>query len=645
MTEQNNISIQSDDIEIRPTDFVTIWDTMKTGKKRSSPGLQLPLDEDGEYNFVVHWGDGSSDTITSHDQAETLHNYAEEGTYRVVISGDIEGFGFSRAKEDEDEDVIIADRKKLIDVIQWGNMKFHNNGDQLSDCVNLEGFSATDAPDLSGITDLSGMFQGASRFNGDISRWDVSGVADLSYMFNKAGAFNQPLNTWNVGIVTNMKALFQYAKTFNQPLDDWNVSNVTDMSFMFFETESFNHPLDAWDVSNATTMECMFQDAKSFDQPLEKWNVKNVKSTSSMFWGAKSFNQPLNGWNVGNVTDMSGMFCYVSSFNQPLNTWDVSNVTNMNSLFSFAESFQQPLDSWNVGRVKDMNYMFEKASAFNQPLNGWNVGRVKSMDYMFSGTESFNQPLGNWNVKRVRSMVEMFKDAASFSQDLSSWCVPLIESRPKDFSKGAGRFTPPLWGASSSCKAEEMDGNAWDKKKTEYQKEPWYIAKIVKTGKIKKLSASSPAERKSMALYALSGFQNLDRYYLIEKLFYLDPDAFSPFRESVLLWDEELLNQPFPIEFQYLWQISRGAGDEAVDQLADRLKADLTTEKQKLDSFDKRRLALLMGCLTPRALERLAELARSFGAVAEYCESYLFEIPEKGAATPRFTPDFKEIVG
>ena len=37
--------------------------------------------------------------------------------------------------------------------------------------------------DVSGVTDMSGMFAFAIPFNGDISEWDVSGVTDMSEMF------------------------------------------------------------------------------------------------------------------------------------------------------------------------------------------------------------------------------------------------------------------------------------------------------------------------------------------------------------------------------------------------------------------------------------------------------------------------------
>jgi surface protein len=42
------------------------------------------------------------------------------------------------------------------------------------------------------------MFNNASSFNKDISRWSTSNVTNMSYMFNGASSFNQYISSWNV---------------------------------------------------------------------------------------------------------------------------------------------------------------------------------------------------------------------------------------------------------------------------------------------------------------------------------------------------------------------------------------------------------------------------------------------------------------
>jgi hypothetical protein len=66
--------------------FISEWITwyVKDGAGYSVSAanqIQLPLISTGNYNFVVDWGDGNTDTITVWNQAETLHTYATEGQY------------------------------------------------------------------------------------------------------------------------------------------------------------------------------------------------------------------------------------------------------------------------------------------------------------------------------------------------------------------------------------------------------------------------------------------------------------------------------------------------------------------------------------------------------------------------------------
>ena len=48
--------------------------------------------------------------------------------------------------------------------------------------------------DTSKITDMSELFNGIDKFNGNISNWDVSNVTDMDAIFYECKLFNQPLN-------------------------------------------------------------------------------------------------------------------------------------------------------------------------------------------------------------------------------------------------------------------------------------------------------------------------------------------------------------------------------------------------------------------------------------------------------------------
>ena len=93
--------------------------------------------------------------------------------------------------------------------------------------------------------------------------------------------------------VTNMSGMFRGATNFNQNISGWNMSNVTLTSFMFYNAANFDQPIGSWDVSKVYDMQSMFFGAAKFNQPLASWNTGNVLQFAQMFYGAAKFNQPI----------------------------------------------------------------------------------------------------------------------------------------------------------------------------------------------------------------------------------------------------------------------------------------------------------------------------------------------------------------
>jgi surface protein len=117
----------------------------------------------------------------------------------------------------------------------------------------------------------------------EIGQWNVSGVTDMNGLFQGRTKFNESLNDWNVSNVIIMASMFDYCENFDQDLNDWNVSNVTDMNFMFYNAIKFNKPLNNWNVSNVTDMSYMFGGCERFDQPLNDWTINPQANTLNMF--------------------------------------------------------------------------------------------------------------------------------------------------------------------------------------------------------------------------------------------------------------------------------------------------------------------------------------------------------------------------
>ena len=144
--------------------------------------------------------------------------------------------------------------------------------------------------DVSKVTDMFGMFRQASDFNQDLN-WDTSSVTGngMKEMFLGASSFNGKFNvsTWDVSKITTMDQMFNGASAFNQDIGGWNTSSVTTMEYMFRNTNSFNQDIGEWDVSNVTNMGNMFWisngGSESFSQDLSSWCVDNIGSEPSNF--------------------------------------------------------------------------------------------------------------------------------------------------------------------------------------------------------------------------------------------------------------------------------------------------------------------------------------------------------------------------
>ena len=196
--------------------FTSYWDTTSLSSGSSNnKQIKLPLENSGEYDFLVFWGDWHYDNITSWDDPKTTHNYSEGGNYEINILGKLKGFRFNNQ----------GDKAKLKEIRNWGVLNLGNNGKYFRGASNL--VSVPGKANLNGTTNLESMFHGATNFNSDINNWSISNVTTMKRMFYKASNFNKPLHKWDVLDVSNMDAMFREARAFNQDLSGWRVCKHT----------------------------------------------------------------------------------------------------------------------------------------------------------------------------------------------------------------------------------------------------------------------------------------------------------------------------------------------------------------------------------------------------------------------------------
>lgn len=429
--------------------FITLWEV------ESEAEIVLTASVDFIYSYTVDWGDGDVESF----DGTSSHIYLDAGTYTVKLYGDIPSLTLCEKSHEG-----------LVDVVQFGDIKWQSTKKMFYQCAALQVMSAIDVPNLSEVTDASAMFSNALRFNGDISSWDVSSVTNMSEMFKGANSFQGDLTDWDVSAVADMSFMFQgdawyppssghdyheeehTTSKFNANISTWDVSAVKNMKGMFQSAHKFNGDISAWNVSEVTDMSDMFREAWAFTGDISKWDVSAATDMSWMFYDAYRFNGNLSEWDVSSVKNMSRMFSGIAwccipdyyqfydyreyTFNGDISQWDVSAVEDMSYMFASSAAFSGDISNWNVSSVKNMSYMFYAAHKFNSDLSGWDVTAVTDMSYMFFGTQLFQSDLSSWDVSGVLNMSWMFAGegfstdspsyASKYKQDISSWDVSSV---------------------------------------------------------------------------------------------------------------------------------------------------------------------------------------------------------------------------
>jgi len=278
--QSNNATVT---LNIKPVLFRIKVKTDNPGSS-SDVEFQISVFNNGyNYNYNIDCNNDGKYESTGED-GSYICEYDTAGEYTIAIGGTFPQFqnGY--------------DNEKILSVESWGTQVWKSFEDAFAICTNLI-LNAPDRPNLSQVTNMNGMFYGAS-------------------------AFNQPIGDWNVSHITTMDGMFLRAVSFNQPLSDWNVSNLTSTQFMFSEATAFNQSLEKWDVSHVTTMDGMFLRAVNFNQPLENWDLSSVQYMNRMFYNTSSFsNQNLSSWNVDNVLDHTDFCTGWGEGNTPPSDW------------------------------------------------------------------------------------------------------------------------------------------------------------------------------------------------------------------------------------------------------------------------------------------------------------------------------------
>ncbi|MGB0522674.1 MAG: BspA family leucine-rich repeat surface protein [Flammeovirgaceae bacterium] len=441
--------------------FITTWRTTTANET-----VIIPTFTGETYNYNVDWGDGQTSTNQTGD---ATHIYATADTFTVTITGTFPRIYFNSS----------ASSSKVLTVEQWGNNPWTSMGNAFKSCTYLE-INASDTPDLSNVTDMSGAFQGITNFNGDLSNWDVSNVQNMSLMFKGASSFNQDISGWNTANVTNMSEMFSSANSFNQPIGMWNTSSVTNMFQMLSLASSFNQDLGNWDVSNVTSFHVFKSGGTS-------WSTANIDKTL-IGWSKQTLQNGILILIVGNychsadarqsIIDNYGWNLLVSggqvcTGQQFITTWQTTSDGERITIPTFPSETYDYDVNWGDGQSSlaqtgDATHTYTTAGTYTVTITGifpriyfagtgdaakiqsvtqwggicWSsfakafegcsnlsitatdapeLTNVTDLSQMFKGSGIGNPNLSSWITSSITNMSSMFEQATNFSSDISAW--------------------------------------------------------------------------------------------------------------------------------------------------------------------------------------------------------------------------------
>jgi len=149
----------------------------------------------GSVNVHINWGDGLTDDVSV--EGPFPHTYTDSGQYTIIVSGSLTGFGQFLSGEQSP----LIGAQYLTAVRSFGQLGIESLIFSFWGSNNL-----VDVPAIlpSTVTNLYGLFHGATSFNQNIGGWDTSKVTNMSVMFRYATSFNQSLGSWDVGQVGDM---------------------------------------------------------------------------------------------------------------------------------------------------------------------------------------------------------------------------------------------------------------------------------------------------------------------------------------------------------------------------------------------------------------------------------------------------------
>lgn len=389
----------------------------------------------------------SEDTYPIYGNGTTTVSVSDgAGEYIVQLGEGIKGI---KGYESEDN--------QIIDVLRFSGSKEYrlDLSGFFRNCAGITTFTASlhnDYPTFELNTNLTEFFHNAVNFNDPyVNEWDISDVTNISGIFKGASTFNQRVDKWKFGTditsvqnngifldsgISQQNADFSfigwanYAKSIDRtftekPFDVGISSTGEDKLESDSETYGLQDP-----ILNGTfgLVELGARGLLIFSSNINQ-EIKLADNGVTVIAGNSDFGQenvingityvvrdritqngtaPISPTNASTsvtskITDMSNLFSGdtlgdISSFISIIH-FDISGVTNMSGMFqnaNFGNVYDESIAIWDVSNVTNFDNMFNGSSGFNTDLTYWDVSSVSEPTDFNANSDLQNSFVPNW---------------------------------------------------------------------------------------------------------------------------------------------------------------------------------------------------------------------------------------------------------
>ena len=292
----------------------------------------------GTFNATIDWGDGTTSTVTSYNDANLTHTYASASEHTISISGTFPSIYMHIAANNS--------RLKIKRVLNFGNVGWQNLYQAFYNCNNITTFVSGNC-DTSSVTNMDSMFHNCTS----ITTLDVGG--------------------FNTSSVTSMYAMIHNTSITSLDVSNWDTSSVRNMSYVISKNSNLTSvDVSNWDTSSVTNMHSMFKDNTALTTcDVSNWDTSSVTNMSNIFYSCVALTTiNVSGFNTSSATNIGGMFQNCPSVTSlDVSGFNTSLVTNMYAMFYRCRAVTAGLDvsSFDTSLVTRMEYMFQELGTDN----------------------------------------------------------------------------------------------------------------------------------------------------------------------------------------------------------------------------------------------------------------------------------------